>query len=212
MPQYNKTEPWKGEIIMTKTIYVFRHGQTDYNVARRVMGQMDIPLNDVGRVQATELANKLAPVKIGAIYSSPLARAMETARAVADKIGAPIITDKRLMERHNGKLQGHIVHGTNNPAEYQMDYNQMELFWPAAQLNDDNWQPDGGESRTECWARGRAAITDIVQNTPYDTIAISTHSGIMRGILDLVGMGDTKIGNCDYVKLNWDGKKFSCQC
>lgn len=212
MPQYNKTEFRKGEIIMTKTIYVFRHGQTDYNVARRVMGQLDIPLNDVGRVQATELANKLAPVKIGAIYSSPLTRAMETARAVADKIGAPIITDKRLMERHNGKLQGHIVHGTNNPAEYQMDYNQMELFWPAAQLNDDNWQPDGGESRTECWVRGRAAITDIAQNTPYDAIAISTHSGIMRGILDLVGMGDTKIGNCDYVKLNWDGKKFSCQC
>ena len=197
---------------MTKTIYIFRHGQTDYNVARRVMGQLDIPLNDVGRVQATELADKLATFAIGAIYSSPLARAMETAQAVADKIGAPIITDKRLMERHNGKLQGHIVHGTDNPAEYQMDYNQMELFWPAAQLNNNDWQPDGGESRTECWGRGQVAITDIVQNTPYDTIAISTHSGIMRGILDLVGMGDTKIGNCDYVKLNWDGKKFSCQC
>lgn len=197
---------------MTKTIYVFRHGQTDYNVARRVMGQMDIPLNDVGRVQAAELANKLATVAIGAIYSSPLTRAMETARAVADKIGAPVIADARLMERNNGKLQGHIVHGTDNPSEYQMDYNQMELFWPAAQLNDDNWQPDGGESRTECWARGRAAITDIAKNAPYDTIAISTHSVIMRGILDLVGMGDTKIGNCDYVKLNWDGKKFSCQC
>ena len=212
MPQYNKNEFRKGEIVMTKTIYIFRHGQTDYNVARRVMGQMDIPLNDVGRVQATELANKLATFAIGAIYSSPLARAMETAQAVADKIVAPIITDKRLMERHNGKLQGHIVHGTNNPAEYQMDYNQMELFWPAAQLNDDNWQPDGGESRNECWARGRAAIKDNAKNTPYDAIAISTHSGIMRGILDLVGMGDTKIGNCDYVKLNWDGKKFSCQC
>ena len=212
MPQYNKNEPWKGEIIMTKTIYIFRHGQTDYNVARRVMGQLDIPLNDVGRVQATELANKLATFAISAIYSSPLTRAIETARAVADKIGVHVITDARLMERNNGKLQGHIVHGTDNPSEYQMDYNQMELFWPAAQLNDDNWQPDGGESRTECWARGRAAITDIAKNAPYDTIAISTHSGIMRGILDLVGMGDTKIGNCDYVKLNWDGKKFSCQC
>ena len=212
MPQYNKTEFRKGEIIMTKTIYIFRHGQTDYNAARRVMGQLDIPLNDVGRVQATELANKLATFAIGAIYSSPLTRAMETARAVADKIGAPVITDARLMERNNGNLQGHIVHGTDNPSEYQMDYNQMELFWPAAQLNDNNWQPDGGESRTECWVRGRTAITDIAKNAPYDTIAISTHSGIMRGILNMVGMGNTKIGNCDYVKLNWDGKKFSCQC
>lgn len=197
--------------MLLKTIYVFRHGQTDYNVERRVMGQLDIPLNDVGRVQATELAEKLATASIGAVYSSPLARAMETARAVADKIGAPIITDKRLMERHNGKLQGHIVHGTENPDEYQMDYNQLELFFPASQLNDNNWRPDGGESRTECWARGQAAIMDIVRNTPYDTIAVSTHSGIMRGILDLVDMGDAKIGNCDYVKLNWNGKQFSCQ-
>ena len=194
---------------MTKTIYIFRHGQTDYNLTRRVMGQLDIPLNDVGRAQATELANKLAPVKIGAIYSSPLARSMETAQAVADKIGAPIITDKGLMERNNGKLQGHIVHGTDNPAEYLIDYNQLELFLPASQLNNNDWRPDGGESRTECWGRGQVAITDIVQNTPYDTIAISTHSGIMRGILNMVGMGNTKIGNCDYVKLNWDGKLFT---
>lgn len=138
---------------MTKTIYIFRHGQTDYNVARRVMGQLDIPLNDVGRIQAAELANKLETATIDVIYSSPLTRAIETARAIADKIGAPIITDARLMERNNGKLQGHIVHGTDNPSEYQMDYNQLELFWPASQLNDDNWQPDGGESRAECWAR-----------------------------------------------------------
>lgn len=193
---------------MTKTIYIFRHGQTDYNVERRVMGQLDIPLNDVGHAQATELAEKLATAAIGAVYSSPLARAMETARAVADKTGAPIITDARLMERNNGKLQGHIVHGTENPDEYKMDYNQLELFFPASQLNDNNWRPDGGESRTECWTRGRAAITDIAQTTPYDIIAVSTHSGIMRGILDLVDMGNARIGNCDCVKLNWDGEKF----
>ena len=79
--------------MLLKTIYVFRHGQTDYNVERRVMGQLDIPLNNVGHAQATELAEKLATAAIGAVYSSPLARAMETARAVANKIGVPIITD-----------------------------------------------------------------------------------------------------------------------
>lgn len=195
---------------MTKTIYIFRHGQTDYNLARRVMGQLDIPLNDTGRTQAVELAEKLATVAIGAVYSSPLARAIETAQAVANKTRAPIITDVRLMERNNGKLQGHIVRGTDNPAEYRMDYNQLELFLPASQLNNNNWRPDGGESRTECWTRGQMAVIDILKSTPYDTIAISTHSGIMHGILDLVGMGDIKIGNCDYAKLNWDGEKFSC--
>ena len=67
---------------MTKTIYIFRHGQTDYNVARRVMGQLDIPLNDVGRIQAAELANKLETATIDVIYSSPLTRAIETAQKI----------------------------------------------------------------------------------------------------------------------------------
>lgn len=191
-----------------KTIYIFRHGQTDYNMSRRVMGQLDIPLNETGRTQAIELANKISEEPIQAIYTSPLLRAKQTAQILADKIGIPIIPDKRLMERNNGKLQGHIVHGTDNPDEYQTDYNQLELLLPAAQLNDNNWKPDGGESRTECWSRAQKAITEIVKNTPYDTIAISTHSVVMRGILNMVGMGDAKINNCDYVKLIWDGKNF----
>lgn len=191
-----------------KTIYIFRHGQTDYNVTRRVMGQLDIPLNETGRTQAIELANKISEEPIQAIYTSPLLRAKQTAQILADKIGIPIIPDKRLMERNNGKLQGHIVHGTDNPDEYQTDYNQLELFLPAAQLNDNNWKPDGGESRTECWVRAQKAITDIVKNSPYDTIAVSTHSVVMRGILNMVGMNDERIGNCEYVKLCWDGKSF----
>lgn len=192
-----------------KTIYIFRHGQTDYNVARRVMGQLDIPLNETGRAQAIELADKISEEPIQAVYTSPLLRAKQTAQILADKIGAPIILDERLMERNNGKLQGHIVHGTDNPDEYQTDYNQLELFLPASQLNDNNWKPDGGESRTECWSRAQKAVTEIVKNAPYNSIAISTHSVVMRGILNIVGMGDAKIGNCDYVKLIWNGKTFS---
>lgn len=192
-----------------KTIYIFRHGQTDYNVTRRVMGQLDIPLNETGIAQAAELSTRLANTHLEVIYTSPLLRAKQTAQAVADKSNIQIITDDRLKERNNGVLQGHIVHGTDNPDEYQTDYNQLELFLPVAQLNDNNWKPDGGESRTECWSRAQKAITEIVKNTPYDTIAISTHSVVMRGILNMVGKGDAKIGNCDYVKLIWNGKTFS---
>lgn len=193
----------------TKTIYIFRHGQTDYNVTRRVMGQLDIPLNETGIAQAAELSTRLSNTHLEAIYTSPLLRAKQTAQIIADKNSTKLITDDRLKERNNGVLQGHIVHGTDNPDEYQTDYNQLELFLPAAQLNDNNWRPDGGESRTECWSRAQKAITEIVKNTPYDTIAISTHGVVMRGILNMVGMSDAKIGNCDYVKLIWNGKTFS---
>ena len=191
-----------------KTIYIFRHGQTDYNVSRRVMGQLDIPLNETGIAQAAELSTRLANTHLEVIYTSPLLRAKQTAQAVADKSNIQIITDDRLKERNNGVLQGHIVHGTDNPDEYQTDYNQLELFLPVAQLNDNNWKPDGGESRTECWVRAQKAITDIVKNSPYDTIAVSTHSVVMRGILNIVGMNNERIGNCEYVKLCWHGKSF----
>lgn len=191
-----------------KTIYIFRHGQTDYNAARRVMGRLDIPLNETGIQQATELANKMSDIDIEAIYSSPLSRAMQTAQIVAIRIGVKIMPHDGLMERHNGTLQGHIVHMTDNPEQYQTDYNQTKLVLPAEQLNDDNWRPEGGESRTECFKRAQQTIMDIIKNSPYDTIAVSTHSGPMVGILDLVGGTSERIGNCDYIKLTFDGKKL----
>lgn len=192
-----------------KTIYIFRHGQTDYNAEKRVMGQLDIQLNKTGINQANELADKMSNNSIQAIYSSPLSRALETAKIVSEKTGAEIITDNALMERNNGKLQGHIVHATDNPAEYQTDYNQTELFWPLEQIKDTNWHPEGGESRTECFKRAQKAFMNILKNTPYNTIAISTHGGPMTGILHLIDNSDKSIGNCECVKLTFDGKTLN---
>ena len=192
-----------------KTIYIFRHGQTDYNATRRVMGQLDIPLNESGQHQATELATQMAETAIQAIYSSPLARATQTAQHVADKTGAPIIPNDGLMERNMGDLQGHIVHMADNPADYKMDNHLLELWMPAEWLNNPEWRPDGGESRTDCFRRAQKTIMDIVKNSPYDTIAISTHSGPMRGILELAGDVKDAIGNCDCAKIIFDGKSFT---
>lgn len=192
-----------------KTIYVFRHGQTDYNATRRAMGQMDIPLNETGLNQAGELAQKMVNMNIQAIYTSPLQRAMQTAQQVANKINTNIISNSGLMERNLGVLQGHIVRESDNPDEYQMDYEQLQLCMPAKLLGNNDWKPDGGESRNECLRRAQKTIKDILKKTPYDTIAISTHTGPMLAILDLAGGTDKRIGNCDYVKLIFDGKKFS---
>lgn len=202
-------QSWQKIIIMAaKTIYIFRHGQTDYNATHRVMGQLDIPLNETGIQQAINLADKMLGADIRVIYSSPLSRAMQTAQIVADKIGVNIKPHNGLMERHNGKLQGHIVHVADTPEQYQTDYAQTELFLPAEQLKNDNWQPDGGESRTECFKRAQQTIMDIIKESPYDTIAISTHSGPMTGILNLVNGTSERIGNTDCIKLTFDGKKL----
>lgn len=191
-----------------KTVYVFRHGQTDYNAAHRAMGQLDIPLNETGIAQAGKLADELATENIQAIYSSPLARAMQTARIVADKIGVKIVPNDGLMERNFGRLGGHIITITDNPDEYQMDLRRRKLCMPAELLNNPDWCPRGGESRNDHWRRAHRAIMDIVQNTPFDTIAISTHGGVISGILDTLDTAPQSMGNCTYIKLTFDGGKL----
>ena len=63
-------------------IYVIRHGETDWNAGRRIQGRSDIPLNEKGRQLAKVTAEALKDIVFGAAYSSPLKRAMETARII----------------------------------------------------------------------------------------------------------------------------------
>ena len=83
-----------------------RHGQTDWNAQHRYQGETDVPLNETGRQQAEALARCLADAGIEAIYSSDLLRAWETARAVSESTGAPLVSDVGLRERGFGVFQG----------------------------------------------------------------------------------------------------------
>ena len=69
------------------TILMARHGETDWNRDQRFQGHADPPLNDVGREQARELAERLAGERLDAVYTSPLQRASETAAIVAARLG-----------------------------------------------------------------------------------------------------------------------------
>lgn len=90
---------------MLMTIYLFRHGETDWNKDRRLQGQSDIPLNDAGRELAVKTAEALKEVTFDAVFSSPLCRAYETAEIIAGK-DAEIILDERLKEIDFGECEG----------------------------------------------------------------------------------------------------------
>jgi len=77
-------------------ILLARHGETDWNRVGRWQGHADPPLNDAGRTQAAELAERLAGDGIAAIYSSDLMRASQTARVVADRLGLAVVEDAGL--------------------------------------------------------------------------------------------------------------------
>ena len=83
-------------------IYLARHGETAYNHEGRFQGQQQIPLNDTGRAQAAELAERALPYGFRALWCSPLLRARETADVVAHRIGLEPVEDPRLMETDAG--------------------------------------------------------------------------------------------------------------
>jgi broad specificity phosphatase PhoE len=96
---------------MSRALYIVRHGESEYNAKGLLAGITDIPLTDTGREQARQAGAQLAQLGITRIVSSPLVRAYETARIIADTIGfdpEAIIVDERLHERNFGELEGTV--------------------------------------------------------------------------------------------------------
>jgi broad specificity phosphatase PhoE len=88
------------------TILLARHGETDWNREGRFQGHADPPLNATGREQAVELADALAGRELAAVYSSPLLRALETARIVAAQRGLELLAVGGLREVDVGSWSG----------------------------------------------------------------------------------------------------------
>ena len=87
-------------------IYLVRHGQTDWNLSRKIQGQLDIPLNETGKNEALICAKQVGSFEIDAIISSDLSRAKETANIINGFLSLPINYDARLRELNFGTLQG----------------------------------------------------------------------------------------------------------
>ena len=87
-------------------LYIMRHGRTDWNVRHKLQGRTDIPLNDEGRMMAAEAGKQYSDIHFDECYSSPLARAKETAEIFLKGRGVPVYTDDRLVEMGFGVYEG----------------------------------------------------------------------------------------------------------
>src|SRR3954451_10202115 len=90
---------------MTRLLFV-RHGETDWNAEGRLQGHTDRALNEYGRRQAHELADRLVGDGVAAIYASDLARAKEAAEIIAARLDLPVVVDPDLRERNWGNWEG----------------------------------------------------------------------------------------------------------
>ncbi len=102
--------------------YLIRHGQTDWNVEKRIQGQLPVVLNEIGRQQAAAKGALLQEIPFDACYSSDLPRAYETAQIITQNRDLEVRAESRIRERHRGKWQGHLeIEYSAAPQEDKMD-------------------------------------------------------------------------------------------
>ena len=161
-----------------KTLYLFRHGETDWNRQNRFQGSVDIPLNETGREQAERLRRFFKDNPVEAFLSSDLSRARETAEIAGRDLGVPIVVDPRLRETNLGQAEG-------------LTRDEITARWGAEML--DNWAgthpPDphfrfpGGESKGEHLARLIEGLDANLRAHPHRIWGVASHGGAMRRII-----------------------------
>jgi probable phosphoglycerate mutase len=154
-------------------ILLARHGETDDNVApHRFQGFTDTPLNDTGRGQAHELAERMAGAGIRSLWSSDLSRARETAEIVGAKIGLEPQLDARLREGARGRWEGRLM--------LDVEREEPELY--AAWRRGGDFRFPGGESLLQHQERVTAALLDIHTGSPLPSLVVC-HGGSIRVVL-----------------------------
>ena len=133
-------------------VYLARHGQTAYNLEGRFQGHLPVPLDDTGRAQAVDLAERVAAHGFSALWSSPLLRARETTDIVALRTGLTPREDPRLMETDAGDWTDRRFADVRAQAP--------ELF-AAFQVGDPSFAFPGGESFAQQEVRVAAALADV---------------------------------------------------
>ena len=134
------------------SVYLARHGQTAYNLERRFQGHLPVPLDETGRVQAAQLAERAAGYGFRALWCSPLLRARETADVVARRIGLAPKADARLVETDAGDWTDRSFAEVRARAPEEFD---------AFAAGDPSFAFPGGESFAQQEERVSAALEDV---------------------------------------------------
>lgn len=153
------------------TVYLARHGESDWNAERRWQGHADRPLTERGREQAEALAERLADVQLDAVYASDLRRAWETADPVARSHGLDVVRVPDLREVHVGSWSG-------------LTRDECEARFPEAfaRWRDGGQGWDDGETYDEMAERVVSALHRLAENHSGGSILVVSHGGPIRAV------------------------------
>jgi glucosyl-3-phosphoglycerate phosphatase len=163
-----------------RRVVLLRHGRTEWNATGRFQGQLDSPLDPVGRVQAEAAAVAVAPMQPDALVSSDLVRALDTAAAVSAESGNDVAVDVRLREIHLGHWQG--LTRAEARARFPAEYARWQTGEDARR--------GGGETYAEVGARSAACVLEWLDRlAPGALLVAVTHGGTARATIGtLLGM------------------------
>jgi broad specificity phosphatase PhoE len=157
-------------------IFLVRHGETDFNLTHRFQGRIDIPLNKEGKNQAHALALALKDEPLTAIYSSPLIRAMETARSIkAFHPSSLLFEEEGLTEMDLGEFDG------MQAADWGSQHQDFFKTW---RTTPSRLKMPGGESLLEVQIRAIDTLERITKPYPLgSTLLLCSHNFVNRTII-----------------------------
>ena len=159
------------------TLYLVRHGETDYNRRRIVQGRgIDSVLNETGRAQADAVARRLADVAFDVIYTSPLRRAAETAETIARRHAAVPLHGLADLE----EMAWGIYEGKPFSPEIVTALEAIRARWHNGEFD---YQIPAGESIHQVQQRGRRAISYMLTRHAGETVLVVTHGRYLRVLL-----------------------------
>jgi probable phosphoglycerate mutase len=187
-------------------IIAVRHGETAWNVATRVQGQLDIGLNARGRWQAAQVAQALRGEPLQAVYASDLARAWDTAQAIAQASATGLTAHTGLRERGFGEFEG-LTH-----ADIEVRWPEHALRW---RQRDPHWAPPSGESLAELRDRIRHTLDELASAHVGQQIVLVAHGGVLD-VLYRLATGQAaeaprswQLGNATINRLIWTPEGLS---
>jgi len=161
-------------------LIVIRHGRTEWNHVERFRGRADIDLDEVGIRQAEAIAGRIAEWQISAIYSSPLRRALTTARILARRFDLEVKSLPGIVDIDYGEWQG------LSPEEAEARDSALYAKWLESP---DTVKFPGGESLAEVMERAASAVDDLIVQHPKETIVLVSHKVVCQIlILNLIGL------------------------
>ena len=158
------------------TLLLVRHGQSEWNAAGLMQGQTaHVPLTGLGHRQAAAAACELAELTHagsgpGALLSSDLRRAVQTAEHCADATGLPVRTTPALREQGYGVLEGR----------------PSRELWDVVDWSDPHWSAEGGESLAQLHARVAGHLAELRADPPAEVVALVTHGDTIRAVQAIV--------------------------